>query len=143
MDNEGRSSDDFGKAFGDALSKFLLVKGLTPSGVSELLALGTGGKARLNTYLHDSRAGTRPKPSAEVLYKLCTQLGFEFEYNGYKISAVTVNGNRPTPSATPAEQLPLEFNRQFDLTEGRGTVSVRVKRPLGRIEVRLALKAAS
>ena len=143
MEKQPQEPKDFARAFGDALSHFLSEKGLTQSDASRRLGLEKGGKSRLNTYLHDSPKGKRPKPNAEVLYRLCTELGFQFDYNGYRISAVTVNGNRPSQAAEPAEQFVLEFTRQFDLTERRGTVSVSVKRPLGHIEVRLTLRAAS
>jgi transcriptional regulator with XRE-family HTH domain len=134
---------DFARAFGDALLAFLEGNGLTPSEASRRLGLGKEGKARLNTYFHDSRKGTRPKPSAEMLYRLCVELGFEFEYGGHKISAATLNGHGPQPIQAPALQLPFEFSRQFDLTDDRGTVSVRFRRPAGEVEVSIKVKAAS
>jgi transcriptional regulator with XRE-family HTH domain len=136
-------SQDFARAFGDALVKFLRDKGLTQSDASRRLGFGKAGKARLNTYCHDSPKGKRPKPDAEVLYRVCAELGFEFEYKGFKISAETLNGNHATPVEKPAEQLPLEFSGQFDLTDRRGTVSVSLKRPLGRVELSVYLKAVS
>jgi hypothetical protein len=69
-----------------------------------------------------------------------TELGFSFEYQGFKISAATVNG-RPKAAEKQAEQLPL-IDSQFDLTDEKGTVSVSVKQPPGRVEVSLSLKAA-
>jgi transcriptional regulator with XRE-family HTH domain len=136
-------TQDFARAFGDALLNFLREKGLTQSAASKRLGLGKGGKARLNTYCHDSTKGKRPKPDAEVLYRICVELGFEFEYKGYRISAETLNGNHSEPIEKPAEQLPLEFSGQFDLTDNKGTVSVSFKRPPGRVELSVYLKAVS
>jgi len=136
------NSQDFARAFGDALVKFLHEKGLSQSDASKRLGLGERGNARISAYCHDSRKGTRPTPAAEVLYLVCAELGFEFEYKGYRITAETLNGNRPAPIET-AEQLPLEFNGQFDLTNNQGTVAVSFKRPLGRVELSVYLKAAS
>jgi transcriptional regulator with XRE-family HTH domain len=136
-------SQDFAQAFGDALLKFLQNSGLTQSDAAKRLGLGKQGKARLNTYCHGSTKGKRPTPNAEVLYRVCAELGFEFVYKGYRISAETLNGNRPKPIDTAAEQLPLEFSGQFDLTDQKGTVYVRFKRPPGRVEVSVRLRAAS
>ncbi|HEV2491918.1 MAG TPA: helix-turn-helix transcriptional regulator [Terriglobia bacterium] len=142
--NEAPNSQDFARAFGDALRNFLQEKGITQSDAARRLGFeGKTGKARLSTYCHDSPKGKRPKPNAEVLYLVCTRLSFEFEYNGYRISAATFNGTPLKQTEKPAEQLPLEFDGQFDLTDQRGTVSVSFKRPLGRVEVWVSLKAAS
>ena len=137
-------SQDFARAFGDALHNFLQEKGINQSEAARRLGLEEkAGKARLSTYCHDSPRGKRPKPDAEVLYLVCARLGFEFEYNGYRINAATLNGAGLKPTARPAEQLPLGFHGQFDLTDQRGTVSVSFKRPPGRVEVSVSLKAAS
>ena len=133
--------NDFASAFGDALRQFLQEKQLSQTDAADRIGLSKRGRARINTYCHGYSNGTRPKPSAEILYLLCTQLGFAFEYKGYKLSAATLNG-RPKPAAGKAEQLPLPLNRQFDLTDQQGTVSLTVKRPPGRVEVSLALKTA-
>lgn len=135
------SSDDFAHAFGTALQKFLQEEGVTQSDAAGRLGLSKAGRARINTYCHGSSKGTRPNPSAEILYLVCTKLGFTFEYNGYKISAATVNGHAKSAEKT-AEQLPLALDRQFDLTDQKGAVSVTVKQPPGRVEVSLSLKAA-
>ena len=137
------SSEGFAKAFGEALLHFLNAKGMTQSDAAKMLGLGEEGKARLNTYCHDSPRGARPKPNAEILFLLCTRLGFDFEYKGYKISAATLNGNGLKPTEKPVEQLRIEFDGQFDLTDQEGTVSINVKRPPGRIEVALSLKGVS
>lgn len=136
-------SQDFAHAFGDALDRFLQAKGMTQSEAAKELGLGEEGKARLNSYCHDSRKGTRPKPNAEILYLLCAKLGFEFKYKGYRISAATLNGSGAKPAERLAEQLQIEFNGKFSLTDKTGTASISVKRPPGRIEVALALKGAS
>jgi len=136
---------DFARAFGDALRKFLEENGISQSDASERLRLGKGGKARLSSYCHDSPKGTRPIPGAEILYQICSAFGFQFEYKGYRISAETLNGNGSHPKLVekPVEQLPLEFSGQFDLTENKGTVFVEFKRPDGRVELSVRLKAAS
>lgn len=140
MKRAARDSGDFAQAFGDALLLFLEQKEMNQADVAEKLGLDKGGKQRINTYCRDRK---RRKPNAELLYLLCTKLGFAFEYQGYKISAATLNGNG-TKSVQPStsEQLKFEFNRQFNLTTPGGTVSVAIKRPPNRIEVSLSLKAS-
>jgi hypothetical protein len=137
---------DFARAFGDALYGFLTQKGIKQNDAAKLFGLedkhGKPNKARLNTYCHDSPSGKRPRPDAEILYLACTKLpGFYFDYKGHRISAATLNGHGARRSGEPAEQLTLNFDRQFNLTDEQGTVTVRVKRPPGRIEVSLSLKA--
>jgi hypothetical protein len=78
-----------------------------------------------------------------MLYLLCVNLGFAFEYKGYKISAATLNGSGKKSTEKPAEQLLIEFDGQFNLTDQTGTVSINVKRPPGRIEVALSIRGAS
>lgn len=138
-------SQDFARAFGDALIKFLDEKGLTQTEAARRLGFGERGKARINAYCHDSPTRKRPVPQADVLYLICSELGFAFDYKGYRISAETLNGNgrRAEPTAKPPEQLSLEFNRQFYLTDQKGTVSVSFKRPPGRVELTVYLKAVS
>jgi transcriptional regulator with XRE-family HTH domain len=141
---DAANPQDFARAFGDALSKFLQAKGITQAEAARQLGLAREkGKARLNTYCHDSRKGKRAKPDAEILYLVCAELGFAFEYRGYKISAATLNGNGTKPAEKPSEQLQIEFDGQFYLTDKTGTVSINVKRPPGRIEVALSLKGVS
>ena len=138
---------DFARAFGDALNTFLQQEEITQSDAAKRLGLnkpGTnGGKARLSAYCHDSPKGKRPKPSAEILYLVCAELGFAFEYKGYKISAETFSGHGARKAEKPVEQLQIEFDGQFNLTDEKGTVSISVKRPPGRIAVALLLKGAS
>jgi transcriptional regulator with XRE-family HTH domain len=145
----GDSGLGFARAFGKALRDFLNEKGTTQVNVASQLGLrdkktGKPSRSRLNSYLTDSPS----MPKAEVLYLACTKLdGFEFAYNGYRINAETLNGNGAKPVVKPAEQLPLEFNRQFNLTDNKGFVTetgafvVKVKRPPGRIELSVSLKA--
>ncbi len=78
-----------------------------------------------------------------MLYLLCVKLGFGFEYKGYKISAATLNGNGAKPIDRPAEQLLIQFDGQFNLTDRTAAVTIDIKRPPGRIEVALSLKGAS
>lgn len=143
------SRKDFARAFGDRLNAYLQENGIQQIEAAKLLGLedkhGKPNKARLNTYCHDSPSGKRPTPDAEILYLACSKLpGFSFEYRGYRISAATLNGAKPSKQA---EQLSLEFERQFNLTDKKGAVTelgafaVRVKRPSGRIELSLSLKA--
>ena len=100
------------------------------------------GKARVNTYCHDSPDGKRANPDAEVLYLACSRLGFEFEYNGYRINAANLAGEIVKPPE--GEQLSFEFDRQFNLTHDLGTVSVQVRRPVGKeTEVSISLRVAS
>jgi hypothetical protein len=136
-------SQDFARAFGNALNDFLQTKQKSQSEAAKELGLGKEGKARLNAYCHDSPKGTRPKPNAEILYLLCAKLGFDFKYNGYRISAATLGGNGVKPAEKPVEQLLIEFNGQFNLTNQTAIAAINVKRPPGRIEVALLLKGAS
>jgi transcriptional regulator with XRE-family HTH domain len=136
-------SEDFARAFGNALGQFLRERGMTQSAAAKALGLGDEGKARINTYCHDSPKGNRRKPNAEMLYLLCANLGFGFEYKGYKISAATLNGSGRKSAERSAEQLLIQFDGQFNLTDQTGTVSISVKRPPGRIQVALSLKGAS
>jgi transcriptional regulator with XRE-family HTH domain len=124
MTRQSTESEEFARAFGDALARFLHERGLRQSDVAKQLGLGRRGEARLSTYCRDSRKGKRANPNAEVLYRLCTELRFEFEYKGYKITAATLNGHHPQPAETAPEQLRLEFSGQFDLTRKKGTASV-------------------
>jgi hypothetical protein len=137
------SRQDFARAFGDALNQFLEHRGIRQSDAAKLLGL-ENGKARLNTYCHDSRKGKRPKPNAEILYLACAKLpGFSFDYKGYRISAATLNGQGAKRSEKTTEQLTLNFDRQFNLTEQAGSVRVTVKRPPGRIELSVSLDATA
>jgi transcriptional regulator with XRE-family HTH domain len=142
------SQQDFARAFGDALSRFLTRNGISQSEAARQLGIETSeegkrkGGARISSYCRDSKQGKRPKPDAEILYLVCTRFpGFSFIYKNYRISAETLNGNGAKSSEEAAEQLTLGLERQFDLTDKRGTVSVKVKRPPGRIEVSLSLEA--
>lgn len=139
----GPESQDFARAFGDALNRFLEDKGITQSDAAKQLGLGEEGNARLSTYCHDSPKGKRPTPNAEMLYLLCAKFGFDFEYNGYRISAATLNGRGIKVTHKQPEQLLIRFDGQFNLTDEKGTVSIGIKRPPGRIEVALTVRGAS
>jgi transcriptional regulator with XRE-family HTH domain len=143
MPEQSRESEEFARAFGDALARFLRERGLRQSDVAKRLGLGRRGEARLSTYCHDSRKGKRANPNAEVLYRVCTELGFEFEYKGYKITAATLNGHRPRQAEKAPEQLRLEFSGQFDLTQKKGTASVRCNRAPRRVDLTVYLEAIS
>jgi len=54
-----------------------------------------------------------------------------------------LNGNGTKPIKKQIEQLEIEFDGQFSLTDQTGTISIHVRRPPGRIEVALSLKGAS
>jgi hypothetical protein len=139
------NAKSFAHAFGDALEAYLKYKEINHSQAAKRLGLDRKqGISRLGTYCHDSPNGERRTPSAEFLYLICSTFpDFEFEYNGLKISALTTNGSRPATTQNPAEQLFLPFDRQFYLTNNAGTVSVRVRRPAGQLEVSISLLAAS
>jgi transcriptional regulator with XRE-family HTH domain len=138
------TSFEFARAFGDALVAFLSKNDISQSQAAKALGIG---RAKLNTYCHDTRkkhGGTgRSKPDAEFLYQVCKELGFQFEYNGFKISASTF-GSRVQPQIQPTpEQYVLDFERQFYLTNDAGTMTVSFKRPAGRLEMSISLKAVS
>jgi transcriptional regulator with XRE-family HTH domain len=80
--------NDFARALGDKLGEFLRKNRMKQSEAAKLAGLD---RERLNTYCHDSRRGTRPTPDAEVLHRLCANLGFELEYNGYRGVEVSIS----------------------------------------------------
>src|SRR5258707_11039689 len=91
-------SPEFAASFGDALVKFLHERGMSQKDAANRLGLG---EKRLSTYCHTSATRRRSRPDGEVLYLLCVALGFEFDYKGYRISAVTLNGNGLRPVEKP------------------------------------------
>jgi hypothetical protein len=147
--NNGDSKEGFARSFGKALRNYLDSTGVSQVDVVKSLGLkgkksGKPSKQRLNRYLEDSP----PVPDARVLYLAFTKLdGFKFEHNGYRmiVEAVRQSGE-PLPEK-PAEQMAFRFDRQFKLTDKKGAVTevgafaVRVKRPPGRIEFSVSLKA--
>jgi hypothetical protein len=133
------SSDDFARAFGDALQRFLQENRIPVTRAAEQLGVK---RETLYTYWKDDKDGKRKKPRIELLFLACVELDFAFEYNGYRINAEAL----ATPRAVRApkgEQLSLNFSREFNLTEDDGLVSVRLKRHPGRVEFSVSLKAAS
>lgn len=141
------SGVDFGLAFGEQLESFLRGK-MSPMEAAQRLGVL---QQNLNHYLRekevvvkDKKAGTettvktRTEPKLEMLYLICTRLGFAFEYDGYRIRAERLDG---TPvSAVESRQLNL-FKRKFKLTEDNGDLRVDFNRPPGRITLSLSLKA--
>lgn len=138
------SGQDFARAFGDALEAFLKGKAISHGEAAQRLGLGRRGVSRLGTYCHDSPKGTRPTPSAEILYRVCSAFSdFQFAYNGCRISASDLPPNVSGDDRSTHEQLTLPFDRQFYLTDDQGSVSVSVRRPAGQVEVLISLKAIS
>lgn len=140
------SRREFARAFGDRLKVYLQENGIRQNDAAMLLGLenkhGKPSKARLNSYCHDSPSGKRPAPNAEILYLACTRLpDFYFDYRGKRINATTINGHGTKRPETTAEQLTLHFDRQFNLTDDAGRVTVMVKRPPGRIELSVSVDA--
>jgi transcriptional regulator with XRE-family HTH domain len=133
------SSEDFARAFGDALRAFLDEKGITYTDASARLGVQ---KQTLSTYWSDDGKGKRKKARAELLFRACIEFGFEFEYNGHRIAADTLMKPRKGAAAR-SEQLSFDFSRQFKLTEDSGLVYVRLKRHPGEVEFSVSLKAAS
>jgi transcriptional regulator with XRE-family HTH domain len=125
--------ESFARKFGDALAKFLQDHDISESEAARKMKIERG---TLNTYTHDSRKGKRPLPSAEILAKACTALEFEFEYEGFIITALR-DGKRHRQE----DQLNLEFTREFDLAGD--SVAVGLRRPPGRVELSISLKAVS
>jgi transcriptional regulator with XRE-family HTH domain len=143
------SGEGFARAFGNRLRNYLAEQGMTQVDAAKALGLtdkksGKPSKSRLNKYLNDSPS----MPEAQILYLACTKLnGFNFEYNGYRINAETVRRKGAATSETQAEQMTFRFNRQFSLTARNGAITevgafaVKVKRPPGRIEFSVSLRA--
>lgn len=148
------SRQEFACAFGDALDQYLRTRGIGQNDAARLFGLkdknGKPNKARLNTYCHDSPKGKRPSPDAEILYLACTKLeGFHFDYKGYRVTAVTINGKHAKTVKPLSQQLSLHFDRQFNLTDTKGipaehgAISVKLKRHPRRVEISLSLKATA
>jgi hypothetical protein len=147
--DNGDSGEGFARAFGKALRNFLDTTGMTQVEAVKLLGLkdkksGKPSKSRLNTYLTESP----PMPDAQVLYLACTRLkGFNFEHNGHRMNFQIVRRKGQQLPAKSSEQMAFRFNRQFNLTDKKGAVTekgafaVRMKRPPGRIELSVSLKA--
>lgn len=135
------SSEDFARAFGDALKSFLDARDITYTSAADQLGVE---RETLYTYWTDDKDGRRRKPRVELLFLACVELGFEFEYKGFRIGAEAVKTRKPSKKPKKnEEQLRLEYAREFNLTDDDGKVAVRMKRQLGRIELSMSLKAAS
>jgi transcriptional regulator with XRE-family HTH domain len=133
------SSEKFARAFGDALREFLDAREIKYAEAARRMGIG---RAVLNTYLNDCK-GKRAKARVEVLFSACSELGFTFDYNGYQIGTKSLAGHQPVSENPPSEQFSFDFDRQFYLTEGDGTVSVNFRREPGRVEFTVALRSAS
>lgn len=138
------AEQDFARAFGDALFRYLQARDINQSQAAELLGLlNQNGKAKrstLNSYFHDSVRGLRTEASASVLYLACAKLrGFSFDYGGYRLRAIRLGKKQREASGG---QMSFSFHRQYDLADDAGNIDVRVKRPPGRIELSLSLKAS-
>ena len=132
------ASEDFARAFGDALKSFLDDNGITYSSAARKLGVT---KQTLSTYWSNDFSGRRRKPRAELLFRACAAFRFAFEYKGYRVTANSLV--QPKMTTRVAEQLRLEFSRQFKLTEDGGEVSVRLRRQPNRVELAILLKASS
>lgn len=142
----GGIPQDFARAFGDKLNQHLRDRGIGPTAAATVLGLkdknGKPNRALVDSYCHDKKDGTRPRPNAEMLYLACTKLeGFVFDYMGYRISAVVLKDARRKRRGRAPMQREFKFVRQFKLTDDSGGVNVRVKRPADRIEVSVSLNA--
>jgi hypothetical protein len=135
------SQQEFARALGDALLRFLDSKAMGQAEAARLLGLkNDDGKARrstLNSYLHDSPNGMRTEASAQVLYLACARLGFHLDYAGYRLKAVKLSAR----DRKSVGQLAFNFHRRFDLVGKAGNLNVKVKKPNGRIELSISLDA--
>jgi transcriptional regulator with XRE-family HTH domain len=137
----GTSSNGFARVFGDSLRAFLDESGISYAEAARRLNVE---RATLATYWTDDKDGKRNKARAELLFRACTELGFEFEFNGYKIGVRSMGQPKRQGVPKQSEQLNLDFSRQFKLTEDEGKVSVKLsRRHPGRLEFVVSLEAAS
>jgi transcriptional regulator with XRE-family HTH domain len=133
------SSDGFTAAFGDSLRAFLVSKGIDFSEAARRLGVE---RETLYTYWK-SVNGKRRSPRVELLFRACIEFEFEFEYNGYRVSATSLANTRKPPGKPLPQQIPFNFEREFNLTESDGNVLVHLKREPGRVELSVSLKAAA
>jgi transcriptional regulator with XRE-family HTH domain len=136
------SSENFAAAFGDSLRAFLLKKNIDFSEAARRLGVE---RETLYTYWKDTN-GKRRSPRVELLFRACVEFEFEFDYDGYRVSATSlIKPKKITPKRVP-EQIPFNFEREFNLTEDETDetgVRVHFKREPGRVEFSVSLKAAS
>lgn len=125
---------EFADKLGNALSNFLKTRGMSEADASRELEME---RATFNTYT-SGVAGKRRRPPAELLARACL-LGFEFEFEGRSIVALK-DGQR---TVTEDKQLHLQFTREFDLGNNGETVAVGLRRPPGKVELTVSLKAVS
>jgi hypothetical protein len=137
------AQEDFARAFGDALFRYLQGRGLNQSQAAELLGLvnqnGNAKRSTLNSYFRDSLNGSRTEAGASVLYLACVKLrGFCFDYGGYRLRAVKLGAKQ---RETLDGQMSFSFHRQYGLADDAGNLDVKVKQPPGRIEILVSLDA--
>jgi transcriptional regulator with XRE-family HTH domain len=124
----------FADAFGNAFEAFLGALGISEAEAAKSLGVE---RATLNTYTHGV-GGKRRRPPAEILFNACAALGFQFEYRGCRIVGV-----RHGAAIMPEEkQLHLQFTKRLDLAE-TGTVALGLKKPPGKVELSVSLRAVS
>jgi transcriptional regulator with XRE-family HTH domain len=133
------SSDKFARALGEALRRFLDENGIK---VTEAAARLGMNKQTLSSYWTDNAKGQRNHARAELLFLACVELGFVFEYEGRSVSAIRPSGVKKNGEAR-RRQLVLPFMRTFELADQNGRISLSVKRPSGRVELSLSMKAIS
>jgi len=134
------SSSDFARSFGDALRNFLNTKGITPAAAARQLGVE---RATLSTYWTERDKGERAKARVELLFRACTELGFEFEYNGYRITAEAIGAKAEAIPKSHPKQLQIDFEQDFELANEQGSVSLNLKRKSGQLEFSVRLQAAS
>ena len=134
------SDDDFARVFGDALKAHLDNLGIGYATAAPILGVT---KSALSTYWTEDANGRRRKPRAALLFKACSEFAFSFEYSGFRISADTLGKPVRKDPRHKSEQLILDYQRQFKLTEDNGNVSVRLRRGRGQVDLSVSLKAVS
>lgn len=149
--SNGDSKVEFARSFRSALRKFMGEQGQGPTGVASALGITNAktskpAKQRINNYLREPPS----PPEGQILYLACTRLeGFRFEHEGFRLIAQAVPRNGAAPQERPAKQMAFRFRRKFNFTDQKGSVIetgaflVKVKRPPGRVEVSLSLKAGT
>ena len=130
-------ADTFARAFGDALRQFLDDRGISVTAAAARMGMN---KQTLSSYWTDTSEGKRNKARAELLFLACAELDFEFEFQGRTVSARPSSGAKG--QKTPP-QMARDYAEEFELQDRKGRLSVRLKRPPGRVEVSMSLKAVS
>jgi len=130
----------FAKALGDAIREFLEHNGMQKAEIAE--KFGLESRQVFHSYLRDQKHGRRVPAPAYVFYLACTQLGFKFDYEGYRISAKRIKGKgKIERMAKPSDQYTLSFGGNFELADKAGALKVSVKRPPERLELFVSVNA--